>query len=293
MEHTLQTISERGEWEIPAQELATSDVLGNGSFGCVLLGMWRGTPVAAKVINTGTHSSIDELHTELNTLARMHHPNIIQLLGACTMSEPYTIIMELMPTTLEKEIRNRSLTATEKHTIAIDIARGLAYMHNRRPNIIIHRDLKPSNILLTVSKKAKLADFGISMIQVDKGTPYKMTGETGTLRYMAPEVLVHEAYSANVDIWSFGMVLYHMHVSIPYWQYAIPEIVQMISHYNTPLIPEPCDPNVVRVMKMCWKHQSDRPDALQLITFMNTYCPIDSKTKQKPKQKRWWFCVSS
>uniref|UniRef100_K7K1Y0 Protein kinase domain-containing protein n=1 Tax=Glycine max TaxID=3847 RepID=K7K1Y0_SOYBN len=90
---------------------------------------------------------------------------------------------------------------------------GMAYLHNE-PNVIIHRDLKPRNVLLVNSSAdhLKVGDFGLSkLIKVQSAHDvYKMTGETGSYRYMAPEVLKHRRYDKKVDVFSFAMILYEM-----------------------------------------------------------------------------------
>ena len=87
--------------------------------------------------------------------------------------------------------------------IALDIANGMAYLHSQA---ILHRDLKPSNVLLTNNKRAKISDFGMSVAI----TGQELTAETGTYRWMAPEVIKHESYSSNADVYSFGIVLWQL-----------------------------------------------------------------------------------
>ncbi|CAD6341263.1 unnamed protein product [Miscanthus lutarioriparius] len=90
---------------------------------------------------------------------------------------------------------------------------GMAYLHNE-PNVVIHRDLKPRNILLvnSAANHLKVGDFGLSKIIKAQhvNDVYKMTGETGSYRYMAPEVFKHRKYDKKVDIFSFAMILYEI-----------------------------------------------------------------------------------
>ena len=93
---------------------------------------------------------------------------------------------------------------------AIELAQALAFLHQCKPPII-HRDLKPENILLADNGSIKLADFGLSKICQSKGSgQYQMTGETGTLQYMAPEVMRCEHYDSSVDLYSFALVLWFL-----------------------------------------------------------------------------------
>lgn len=224
---SIQDISSKGEWEIPPTEIFVQQKIGGGSFGTVFKGEWRGTEIAIKVIKSEVDTS--EFEIEMDIISRLHHPNILQFLGACTVVHPHMIVMEYMSNdTLESA--NPSLSYSQRVGIVKDVAKGLAYLHNRKPGCIIHRDLKPNNILLTTSFKAKIADFGISCIRTSSDEPYNLTSETGTYRYMAPEVLMHKEYNAKVDIWSFGMVLYFMFVSTPYEGMTVEQMVQAVAN---------------------------------------------------------------
>ena len=103
---------------------------------------------------------------------------------------------------------------------AIQFAQGMNYLHTCNPPIL-HRDLKPANLLIDFTNVLKVSDFGLAKLRptrAEKGTPakaeayqpYLMTGETGSYRFMAPEVFRHEPYGRPVDIYSFAMILYNM-----------------------------------------------------------------------------------
>ena len=96
------------------------------------------------------------------------------------------------------------------------VGRALSFLHQRQPPLI-HRDLKPSNLLLTLDGRMKVADFGLAKIvrsatnkSTSCGDTYEMTGGAGTLRYMAPEVLLNEKYNDSVDVYSWGLVMWYM-----------------------------------------------------------------------------------
>lgn len=226
----IHEISMYGEWEIMRTELVIREPLGHGSFGQVSKGTWRGTDVALKIINE-PDINIVEFKTEMEIMGKIHHPNILQLLGACTLDNPYMIVMEYMIKD-SLESANDNMSTNQKIDVMKDVSRGLAYLHNRKPDCIIHRDLKPSNILLSASMKAKIADFGISSLKPMCSENYSMTGETGTYKYMAPEVLTHKTYCAKVDIWSFGIVVYYMFSGEPFKYYNIQQIISQILKEN-------------------------------------------------------------
>lgn len=268
-----------GEWEISRNEINIMEVLGSGSFGEVRRARWRGTIVAVKIANV-TETN-DEFKIDFLSLTKLHHPNIVQLLGACTDTTPYMICMEFVPFSLDKMLYR--IDNNQRLSISADVARGLAYLHNRKPTYIIHRDVKPQNILLTASMKAKITDFGISMFRNDEHIPYKMTGETGTYRYMAPEVLRSEEYNHKVDIWSFGMVMYHMFEnSPPYGYMSFNDMLQTIGQNQVPKIHNQVTRSVI---ESCLKPvPSMRLEALELIDIIESikfpYIP-----------KRCWGCL--
>ncbi|XP_078160637.1 serine/threonine-protein kinase VIK-like [Carex rostrata] len=208
------------DWEIEPSELdfSTSSVIGKGSFGEILRAYWRGTPVAVKRILPSL--SDDRLVTqdfrhEVNLLVKLRHPNIVQFLGAVTERKPLMLITEfLRGGDLHQYLKEKgALSPSVAVNFALDMARGMAYLHNE-PNVVIHRDLKPRNVLLVNSNAdhLKVGDFGLSkLITVNHANDiYKLTGETGSYRYMAPEVFKHRKYDKKVDVFSFAMILYEM-----------------------------------------------------------------------------------
>jgi serine/threonine protein kinase len=115
------------------------------------------------------------------------------------------------------------LKLSQKRKISLEIARGMRFLHERKPHNIMHRDIKPTNILLTKSLRAKIADFGLA--RVDKFTEpnlnnsdshNNLTTEVGTKRYMAPEIYQREKYNKKVDIYAFGLLLYELFEDIRY-----------------------------------------------------------------------------
>ena len=150
-----------GDWEIPPWELYIFEnkLIGEGTFSFVYLAKWRETIVVAKVFKQNiVIEKKDLILREIDILTKIHHPNIVQFLGY--INDPFIIVMEYIPN--NNLSYKRTLKLREKINIMKDILKGLAYLHNRKPYILIHRDIKPTNIILTKSKTAKIADFGLS-----------------------------------------------------------------------------------------------------------------------------------
>jgi tRNA A-37 threonylcarbamoyl transferase component Bud32 len=215
-------------WEIPEDEIVDRENIGSGAFGIVMKCKWRGTPVAIKQIHK--HMAQDEIarvefSLELKVMRQLHHPNIVQFLGVVISSETsqVSIVSEFMQGGSLDEIfrRGNMLSICEAANMALDCARGMAYLHGRTPLPVIHRDLKPGNLMLTRTGKLKIGDFGLSKTlsvrnkipSVSSGNtsePFVLTGETGSYRYMAPEVFRHEFYGTAVDVYAAAMIYYQL-----------------------------------------------------------------------------------
>lgn len=206
------------DWEIPPSEidLESSELIGKGSFGEIRKALWRGTPVAVKTIRPSLSNDrmvVKDFQHEVELLVKVRHPNIVQFLGAVTLQKPLMLVTEFLAGgDLHQLLRTRDPLPPDRTVkYALDIARGMSYLHNRTKPII-HRDLKPRNIILDEDQELKVGDFGLSKFINVKHLHdvYKMTGETGSYRYMAPEVFEHNPYDKSVDVFSFAMMLYEM-----------------------------------------------------------------------------------
>ncbi len=248
-----------GDWEIPPWELFIFKhrLLGSGSFSDVYLAKWRETFVVAKVMNqVCVEYKKDLILREIETMTKLHHPNIVQFLGY--IDDPFILVIEYIPKGDLMTSMSKFYNST-KINIAKDILRGLIYIHNRKPYPLVHRDIKTSNILLTESKGAKIADFGLAKFyNVNKNVSSdnlvslesnydksELTNEVGTERYMAPEIGTDNGYNYKVDIYSCGIVFYELFESKRYYPdegfkwYSCPKKIRnVIENYMTRLKPE-------------------------------------------------------
>jgi serine/threonine protein kinase len=153
------------DWEIPCNEITIDydRCLGSGEYGQVFMGRWRGTTVAIKIFKNLPEEKSFLIIREFETMTKLHHPNIIQLLGY--INSPFCLIMEYIDNgNLDDYIYNKNHSILCKLKILLEILKGLAYIHERKPSYVIHRDIKPSNFLITKNKVVKIADFGISRL---------------------------------------------------------------------------------------------------------------------------------
>ncbi len=230
------------DWEIAPWELFIFEdkLLGEGASSKVYLAKWRETLVVAKVIDPefAKHNKSFVMR-EIAIMSKLHHPNIVQFLGF--VDDPFIIVLEYMVNgTITSNMRK--FNKKQKLSIMKDILRGLAYLHNRRPLSLIHRDINPSNILISSSKSAKIADFGLSKfynksVYIDSSN--NVCSYVGSRRYMAPEIFnCVGPYNHKVDIYSAGILFYELLESktyIPYnslkWFYTSNHLKKIISEF--------------------------------------------------------------
>ncbi|KDP28638.1 hypothetical protein JCGZ_14409 [Jatropha curcas] len=255
-------------------------LIGEGAYGEVYLVRWRGTEVAAKTIRSSIASNQKVKNTflkELGLWQRLRHPNIVQFLGVLKHSDRLIFLTEYLRNgslydILKKKGRLDPQTAV---AYALDIARGMNYLHQHKPNAIIHRDLTPRNVLQDESGHLKVTDFGLSKIAQEKDAyGYKMTGGTGSYRYMAPEVYRRESYGKSVDVFSFALILHEMFQGGPSNRAELPEQVADKRAYEDSrpslssfVYPEP----IKTLLRECWhKNPECRPTFEEIISQLET-----------------------
>ena len=129
---------------------------------------------------------------------------------------------------------------------------------------VIHRDLKPSNILLTRDNRAKIADFGMSVAM----TGQELTAETGTYRWMAPEVIRHESYSSNADVYSFGIVLWQLITrEVPFATMTPVQTAYAVAEGHRPEIPSSTPEHLRRIIEACWDEDSQKRPSFTYIAM--------------------------
>lgn len=172
------------------------NVLGRGGFGTVYKGeLHDGTKIAVKRMESGVISGkgLNEFKSEIAVLTKVRHRHLVSLLGYCLDGNERLLVYEYMPQgTLSRHLSDwkdeglKPLEWTKRLTIALDVARGVEYLHSLAHQSFIHRDLKPSNILLGDDMRAKVADFGLVRLAPD-GKCSVETRLAGTFGYLAPE----------------------------------------------------------------------------------------------------------
>ncbi|XP_018677517.2 rust resistance kinase Lr10 isoform X2 [Musa acuminata AAA Group] len=197
------------------------DKLGQGGYGSVYKGeLPNGIPVAVKMLEKSKGEG-EEFINEVATIGRIHHVNIVRLLGFCSEGSTRALVYEFMPNeSLEKRIFSRDAKEADKPSLSLEkllhiatgIARGVEYLHQGCQQRILHFDIKPHNVLLDDELNPKISDFGLAKLCSREQSLVTMTAARGTMGYIAPEMYSRNfgTVSYKSDVYSFGMLVLEM-----------------------------------------------------------------------------------
>ncbi|KAK3415703.1 hypothetical protein EUGRSUZ_H01556 [Eucalyptus grandis] len=205
--------------------------LGEGGYSSVYRGILRsGNEVAVKILNKSKSNGQDFI-SEVATIGRIHHINVVQLVGFCFDYSKQALVYDFMPNgSLDKHISYKDGDdphhSKKMYEISLGIARGIEYLHGGCDMQILHFDIKPHNILLDQSFTPKVSDFGLARLYPTDCNILSLTAARGTLGYMAPELFYKDIgdISYKTDVYSFGMLLMEMakrssQIYFPLWVY--------------------------------------------------------------------------
>lgn len=226
--------------------------------------------------------ALADFRQEISILKSLRHPNIVLLLAYSTTADLQVMISELMKCSLLDVFKAHIVNGTKmKHkdqiVYATQLAQGMLYLHTCKPPII-HRDLKPGNLLIDNSGVLKVADFGLSKVRPDphklEKDSFMMTGETGSYRFMAPEVFRHQHYTETVDIYSYGMILFYLLDGKPPWPYdnGLVAVRKAADEGERPTLPRSWDTRLQRLLQDCWdENPSSRPSFKQILQTLSEH----------------------
>ena len=212
---------QQSSWVLNEEEITMTDnVLGNGGYGEVRVGLFRGLRVAAKRLHEMILSPYNRgvFCREMEIASKVRHPNLLQFIGATREGNPI-ILTELMPTSLRKELETGTpLPYPTILSISMNVACALNYLHLFKPHPILHRDISSGNVLLQptffmgIGWRAKVSDYGSANLQNLIAT----TANPGNRVYSAPEAGNPREHSPAMDVFSYGVLLIEMSIcSIP------------------------------------------------------------------------------
>ncbi|KAK4255513.1 hypothetical protein QN277_008508 [Acacia crassicarpa] len=188
------------------------NMVGFGGNGKVYRGILQGVEVAVKRIPCESEKGMREFLSEISSLGRLKHRNVVPLRGWCKKERGNLILVYdyMSNGSLDKRIfgvdENKTLTWEERIKVLKDVADGLLYLHEGWEVSVLHRDIKASNVLLDKDMNARLGDFGLARI-CHHGQPTNTTQVIGTVGYMAPELVQRGRASTHTDVFSFGVLI--------------------------------------------------------------------------------------
>ncbi|VVA34528.1 PREDICTED: rust resistance kinase Lr10 [Prunus dulcis] len=195
------------------------DKLGQGAYGTVFKGKLSSELlVAVKILNNSNENNGEDFTNEMGTMGRVHHVNVVRLVGFCADGFIRALVYEFLPNGslqnfLSSAYNKNSFLGWDKlQDIALGIAKGIEYLHQGCDHRILHFDIKPHNILLDQNFTPKVSDFGLAKLCARDQSAISMTTVRGTMGYIAPEVFSRNfgSVSYKSDVYSFGTLLLEM-----------------------------------------------------------------------------------
>tara|TARA_B000000475_G_scaffold265240_1_gene253615 strand:- start:5373 stop:6377 length:1005 start_codon:yes stop_codon:yes gene_type:complete len=294
MEQVPFNIRGRAEWwELKHSEILLYEKLAEGGNGIINKASWRGLKCVVKCLKHNNNDiEYQDMINEISVISHLRHPNLVLFLGACTITDPLLLLYEFMPHgSLDNYYANISNQKNrlwkpkkmQAYKWIYELTQAVYFLHHCYYPIM-HRDLKPSNILLNEDLHIKLTDFGLSRTIKKKHDKYKMSGCTGTLRYMAPEVIFNdgEDYDLKIDIYSLALVFWFILTGkIPYAELDLnPHVIQLIQIDYRPDIKDVEIIEIQDLIKQMWSTNPDnRPDIDHILKMIEDIKIVEKQNK--------------
>nr|XP_027226344.1 LOW QUALITY PROTEIN: mitogen-activated protein kinase kinase kinase 11-like [Penaeus vannamei] len=259
-------------------EWRPGDVVGEGSFSTVYRGHYCGTDVAVKELKFKlSQDDKNYFRSEAALLQQLHHPRVVLMMGVCTTAaRPFMLLEYLAGGTLYNLIHNSprdKLDHAAYFVVAKDVAQGMNYLHKHEPQVL-HLDLKSMNVLLDSYYRAKIADFGFSILKRSRaGSPAQRGSIRGTPAWMAPELLTKGPCQAKCDVYSYAIILWEMlTASHPFRGLDIFQIMETIESGGRPHLPVAgVSRELKELITSCWaQNPSLRPSFEEILGALDS-----------------------
>ncbi|KAL6609652.1 hypothetical protein ACP70R_039621 [Stipagrostis hirtigluma subsp. patula] len=264
-------------WTVDRSQLLIGHRFASGAYSRLFHGIYKEQPVAVKFIRQPDDGEDEELSArlekqftaEVTILARLQHRNVIKLIGACNCPPVFCVVTEFLSggslRSFLRKLERKTLPLEKIISIALDIARGLEYIHLQG---VVHRDVKPENILFDGEFCAKVVDFGVAC---EEAYCNVLDDDPGTYRWMAPEMYKHKPYGRKVDVYSFGLILWELVTgSLPFEDMTPLQAAFAVVNKNLrPIIPSSCPAPLRFLIEQCWSYQPEkRPEFRQIVQIL-------------------------
>jgi hypothetical protein len=269
----------QNNWEIPRDQLQLKEKLGDGNFGEVWKGKWRGiVDVAIKTLKPGTMSP-EAFLGEAQIMKQCDHPNLVKLYAVCTIEEPFYIVLEFLEGgSLQYFLRNEKNQLSVQAMIDVcgQIANGMKYLEERK---LVHRDLAARNVLVGLKISGvpvvKVADFGLARKLMEEDIYEAQTGAKFPIKWTAPEAASTGNFTVKSDVWSYGILLCEIFSrgQVPYAGMHNREVIDQVERgYRMPQ-PKNCPENVYHdvILKSWDKIPENRPTFAFLFSYFDDF----------------------
>lgn len=268
------------DWMVDLSKLFVGQRFASGAHSRLYHGIYNEKRVAVKIIRQPDGDENEDMalrlekqfNREVGILSHLHHRNIVELVAACRRPPVFCVITEyLSGGSLRSFLHKRepgSVSLKEFVSIALDIARGMEYLHSQG---VIHRDLKSENLLFTADMCLKVVDFGIACEEIN--CDY-LNEDRGTYRWMAPEVINYKPHNRKADVYSFGIVLWEIITGrVPYEDITPVQAAFAVVHKNArPTFPEHCPLAIRKLIEKCWvQNPEKRPEFWEIVSILEQF----------------------
>jgi len=254
------------KWVVPREQMDLGVKIGAGGFGTVFKCKLNGNTAVAKQIAPARLAAKDLplLQNEMCLWAQLDHPNCVKFFGVCfEPTDFYYLLCEFMPGgslfDRHHRLRSQSKRPTPPQTPQMliewrQVAGAMDHLHDKQ---ILHRDLKSANVLVAEDGRLVVADFGL-VRYCQSDAQANMTAETGSYRWMAPEVIRHEPYGTGCDVYSFGVLCWEMlSYSIPFPHHTPVEVALSVATKGMrPEMPAHAPSVLVGLIEQCWQQEA-------------------------------------
>jgi len=285
--HLEGAVSERID---PTEVVLNPDPLGEGAYGVVYSGRYRGRFVAVKVMSR-QHDLLEQItkdfEREIDLYRRLHNPLIVEFVGASLIPGKLCMCTELIQRgSLEQLMNEAEIPLALQLRFAMNIAEAVAFLHS---NNVLYRDLKPSNIMIVSTSlnskiNCKIGDFGTARNVKDVKEFFLYTQGQGTPIYMAPEVLGVKPYNSKADVYSYAITLWQMAArEKPWFNVPVWDIPARVIHGKRPQMPSSLPKDYSEVIRQCWSsNPDDRPFFSEVLDML---APIAKRVKKESKKE--------
>ncbi|KAL2612981.1 hypothetical protein R1flu_024673 [Riccia fluitans] len=278
---------------IDRSELKIGHKFASGTYSRLYRGEYQRKEVAIKVVKQPD----DDLQMstrlerqfiqEVSLLSRLHHRNIVEFVGAMRCPPAFIVIMEYLPGGSLRAFLNKNqgkgLSLKQVLDLAVDIAEGMNYLHSQG---VLHLDLKSYNLVLSEDLHVKITDFGVARLQSECES---MTPDSGTFRWMAPEMIRNKCFSTKTDVYGFGIVLWELFTGhMPYEEMSAIQAAFAVAHKHTrPAIPDSCPRPLKQLMEECWAENPEkRPHFWQIVQRLDE---LQDCVRRNVSLRSWQF----